>query len=85
MRTTVTIADDLYTEAKIRAAATAGSVGSVIEEALRAYLRQPQASSHDEHPLPTGSLGSLAPGLDLNDMSSVYEALDEGRPLDARR
>lgn len=85
MRTTVTIADDLYREAKIRAAASAGSVGSVIEDALRAYLRQPQASGDGEHPLPTGSLGTLVPGLDLNDMSSVYEALDEGRPLNARR
>lgn len=83
MRTTVTIADDLYRDVKVLAARGSATVGSVIEEALRAYLRQAASTAAPQDPLPTGRLGTLAPGLDLSDMSSVYEALGEG--LDARR
>jgi Bacterial antitoxin of type II TA system, VapB len=86
MRTTVTIDDRLYTEAKVRAAAAGGSVGSVIEEALRAYLsRADQAAQAELEALPTVDTGGTRPGVNLDDMSSVFELLDEGRTLDDLR
>ena len=86
MRTTVTLDDHLYAQARVRAAEDGRSVGSVIEEALRAYLMQAAAApSIDLPPLPTFDGGGVLPGIDLDDMSSVYELLDEGAPLDELR
>jgi plasmid stability protein len=86
MRTTVTIDDRLYRQAKVRAAAAGGTVGSVIEEALRAYLsRSDQAAQAELAALPTVETGGTRPGVNLDDMSSVYDLLDEGRALDALR
>lgn len=86
MRTTVTLDDQLYSQARIRAAERGSSVGSIIEEALRAYLRQAAAvASIQLPPLPSFDGGGLLPGIDLDDMSSVYEALDEGLSRDELR
>lgn len=86
MRTTVTVDDEIYAQARVRAAADGRSVGSVIEEALRLYLLQAGATATLElPPLPTFDGGGLMPGIDLDDMSSVYEVLDEGQPLDEVR
>ena len=86
MRTTVTVDDEIYAQARVRAAADGRTVGSVIEEALRLYLMQSAAAATLElPPLPTFSGGGLMPGIDLDDMSSVYDVLDEGRPLDELR
>lgn len=86
MRTTVTIDDRLYTQAKVRAAAAGGTVGSVIEEALRAYLnRADEAARAELAALPTVETGGTRAGVNLDDMSSVYDLLDEGRALDALR
>ena len=86
MRTTVTIDDQLYAQARVRAAEAGGSVGSVIEEALRAFLNQVDAAAGaDLAPLPVVDTGGTRPGVNVDDMSSVYELLDEGHPLDARR
>lgn len=86
MRTTVTIDDQLYAQAKVRAAQAGESVGSVIEEALRAFLAHADRAAGIELPaLPVVATGGTRPGVSLDDMSSVYELLDEGRPLDALR
>ncbi|MBI1350237.1 MAG: hypothetical protein GC156_03885 [Actinomycetales bacterium] len=72
--------------AKVRAAETGASVGSVIEEALRAHLlRSVATGAASLAALPTISTGGTRPGIDLDDMSAVYEVLDEGRPVDALR
>jgi len=83
MRTTLTIGDALYAEAKARAARTGQSVGSFIEDALREYLRIGQPGQVTE--LPTIRTAGPLPGIDLDDMSSVLERIDEGLPLDAVR
>lgn len=86
MRTTVTIDDQLYAQAKVRAAEAGGSVGSVVEEALRAFLSHADTADGVElPPLPVVDTGGPRPGVNLDDMSSVYELLDEGRPLDDLR
>jgi len=86
MRTTVTIDDALYAQAKVRSAEAGSSVGSVIEEALRAFLSHADSAAGAElAPLPVVDTGGTRPGVNLDDMSSVYDLLDEGRSLDALR
>jgi hypothetical protein len=85
MRTTVTLRDSLYEEAKVAAARQGTSVGSVIEDALAAYLaRAAEVAESDLPDLPV-TQGSIRQGVDINDSSALVELLDEGRPLDALR
>ena len=82
MRTTVTIDEDLYAEAKELAAREQSSVGSVIEDGLRLLLREyrvHQAQLANElAPLPTfpGKLNA-PPGIDPNSTSQILNYLDE--------
>ena len=86
MRTTVTIDDDLYTDAKVHAARSGRGVGSVIEDALRDYLERARvAQATDVGPLPSMRSGGVRPGVDLNDMSAVIDIMDEGIGPDALR
>jgi plasmid stability protein len=86
MRTTVTLDDRLYVQAKVRAAEAGTSVGSVLEEALRQYLASAEHVAQAElPPLPTFDSGGVLPGIDLDDMSAVYQVLDEGSSIDAVR
>ena len=82
VRTTVTLPDDLYREAKVRAAAQDTSVGSVLEEALRDYLRRAASVAMSTWEPPTLELGGPLPGIDLDDLSSVEALLGDG--IDAR-
>lgn len=82
MRTTVTIDEVLYAEAKELAAKEQSNVGSVIEDGLRLLLREHRA--HMAHlaselaPLPTfpGKLNP-PPGIDPNSTSQILNYLDE--------
>lgn len=86
MRTTLTIDDALYAEVRIRAAHVGCGIGSVVEDALRDYLaRISQSQPAHYPPLPTFRSGGTLPGVDLNDMSSVRELIDEGLDPHARR
>jgi len=85
MRTTLTINDGLYEEAKVAAARRGTSVGSVIEDALADYLaRAQQVAEMELSPLPVTD-GIICPGIDINDGSALLELLDEGRPLESLR
>lgn len=86
MRTTVTIDDRLYADAKVQAARSGRAVGSVIEDALRDYLERARvAQATDVGPLPSIKSGGVRPGVDLNDMSAVIDIMDEGIGPDALR
>lgn len=85
MRTTVTVDDAVYRQFKMIAARMGTSVGSVIEEAMRTFLIARESGERADLSLPTMRSGGLQPGVDLDDMSSVYARLDDGRPLDALR
>lgn len=86
MRTTVTIDDHLYEEAKVLAARSHGSVGSVISEALRRFVAESNSVDAEELPvLPRWSGGPVKPGIDINDTSVVLAMLDEGRDIDVLR
>ena len=86
MRTTLTISDALYVQAKLQAAREGASVGAVFEAALQAYLdRARQLARSELPPLPVHVGGVLRPGVDLDDMSALRALLDEGLPLEQLR
>jgi len=85
MRTTVTINDRLYEEAKVAAARQGTTVGSILEDALAAYLaRAAEAVGAELPPLPV-THGWVMPGVDVNDNSAMLDLLDEGVPFDSLR
>ena len=77
MRTTLTIPDPVYRQAKAEAARRGATIGSVVEAALRAYLEDSSAPAQTLPPL-TRSVTAFRPGVDLDDMSAVWEMVDEG-------
>ena len=86
MRTTLTISDTLYVQAKLQAAREGASVGAVFEAALQAYLNRASQLAWSELPrLPVHGGGVLRPGVDLDDMSALRALLDEGLPLEQLR
>jgi len=86
MRTTVTIDDHLYEEAKVLAARSHGSVGSVISEALRRFVADSRIGEEQPPPeLPRWRGGPVKAGIDINDTSAVLGMLDEGRDIDVLR
>ena len=78
MRTTVNIDDHLLAEAKILAARTSRSLGSVVEDALRAMLwRDADERGHGEFRLATHGSGGLQAGIDLNDKEALAEIVGD--------
>ncbi|MGV9797883.1 type II toxin-antitoxin system VapB family antitoxin [Mycobacterium sp. NPDC003449] len=78
MRTTVNIDDHLLAEAKILAARTSRSLGSVVEDALRAMLTRVGDENHTPtFRLPTHGSGGLRPGVDLDDKEALAEILGD--------
>ncbi|HET7387002.1 MAG TPA: type II toxin-antitoxin system VapB family antitoxin [Nocardioidaceae bacterium] len=81
MRTTVNIDDDLLAEAKMVAARTHRTIGSVLEDALRTMLDKQQSTRHAGRPyrLPTFEPANpgLRPGVDLYDKEQVAELLGD--------
>lgn len=77
MRTTVNIDDELLAEARVIAARTHRTVGSVLEDALRKLIAErtetPQPSALPDFDYP----GGLRPGVDLYDKQVMAEVLDE--------
>jgi hypothetical protein len=84
MRTTVSISDELLDAAKRRARERGVSLGEVIDAALRRELALRNADVAPTIPVFDGGSGPR-PGIDLTSNRAVYEALDDGLDLDARR
>jgi hypothetical protein len=85
MRTTINIAEQLYRDAKARAASTGQTVSEVIEDAVREALRPKASDPTSVAPLPVfGGSGVLA-GIDVTDSGSLLDAMDDGIGLDALR
>lgn len=85
VRTTITIDEAVYREAKALAARSARSVSELIEDAVRAALRSVEVDGADVAPLPTFGRGGTLPGVDLGDRSSLLAAMDDAGSLDALR
>ena len=74
MRTTLNIADDLYTAVKVEAARRGETVTSVIEEAMRRLLAERGTQAQSSFPVSERS-GGLRSGIDLDDPEQMYELL----------
>jgi Ribbon-helix-helix protein, copG family len=85
MRTTVSIDDAVYRRAKSRAAESGQSVGSLIEDALRGLLDKTSQETEPLEPLTVFKGTGAAPGIDIDDIASLWAIMDEGRSLDALR
>ena len=86
VRTTVTISDALYAEAKVQAARQGGTVGALFEAALQAYLDRTRRLAEVDLPdLPVFGGGALRPGVNLNDGAGLRTLLDEAQPFHALR
>lgn len=78
MRTTVNIDDGLLAEAKVLAARTSKSLGTVLDDALRAMLRSnARAEARPAFVLPTHGKGGLQPGVDLDDKEALAELMGD--------
>lgn len=85
MRTTISIADELLATARERARSRGQTLGEFIEDALRREVAVPaQRSERPRVPVFRGGTGPR-PGIDLTSNRALYEVLDEGLDLDARR
>lgn len=86
VRTTVTISDALYAEAKVQAARQGGTVGALFEAALQAYLDSTRRLAEVDLPdLPMFGGGALRPGVNLNDGAALRTLLDEDQSPNAMR
>ncbi len=79
MRTTIRVDDHLYRQVKEAAARRGHSVGELIEDALREFLRKGDAVNHDVAPLPVFVGTGLLPGVDLDDNVALAELMDNDR------
>lgn len=85
MRTTVSIDDELLRAAKTRAHDQGTTLGKVLESALRRLLAAPP-ETREPPTIPVFAEGTGSrPGLDLTSNRALYEALDEGQPIERFR
>jgi plasmid stability protein len=78
MRTTVNIDDEVLAAAKVLAARTHRTIGSVLEEALRRMLFDAEQPDQAATALPDFSYaGGLRAGVDLQDKDTMAELLGE--------
>jgi len=80
MRTTVRLPDELYRQAKARAADAGVTFTQLLEDALRLVLRErtdsaEEPGTYEVRPLRAGQ--GLQPGVDLNDQASLLDIMDQ--------
>ena len=85
MRTTINISEQLYRDAKARAAITKQTVSKVIEDAVREALRPKPNAEAQQDALPVFGGDGVLPGVDLATSSALRDQMDEGVGLDAMR
>lgn len=85
MRTTISIDDALLRQLKEDAVRSGRTLGSLIEDAVRAAYGLQSATPRELEPLVTFGGSGLMPGVDITDMRSLRDLMDEDEPLDALR
>jgi hypothetical protein len=75
MRTTVRLPDALMRAAKRRARQTGRSLTQLLEDCLRAELREPTSSQRVCEPLPTYAGEGVRSGVDLADASALEDLM----------
>jgi hypothetical protein len=85
MRTTILLPDELYQRVRMTAAAEQRTITSVIEEALRAALRE-RERREPRKPYRIDPIvgGELQPGVDLDNTSALLDLMDGLTDADAR-
>lgn len=77
MRTIINLDDDLHRRAKAYAARMGTSLTALVEESLRIRLARPARRTNGPVVLPTFRGDGLQPGVTLDDMDTVHDAMDE--------
>ena len=78
MRTTVRLDDSLMEQAKREAARRNQTLTALIEQGLRLLLAQSETPPRRRVVLPVSKArGGVLPGIDLNDSSSLLDAMDQ--------
>ncbi|HEY7052401.1 MAG TPA: antitoxin [Mycobacterium sp.] len=78
MRTTVNISDSLLAEAKLLAAKTQRSLGSIVDDGLRLLLKRDSAEApRTDWTFPTSGGSGLQPGVNLEDKEALAELLGD--------
>jgi hypothetical protein len=75
MRTTIDMSDELYRQAKKRAAEESMTLRALIEAALRLYLGGKGRAGEYKFEWKTFR-GKLQPGVDLDDRNSLFDLMD---------
>ena len=75
MRTTITLPDDLYRQAKETALASSRTFAQLIEDAVRMAMVLADQPSSGTDMLPTAP-GAPRPGVDLDDSAALLDAMD---------
>lgn len=80
MRTTVSIADEVLRDARVRAAEEGRTLGELITEALRERLARRSGEQAREHFVAvTAGKGGTLPGVDITSNAAVRDLLDDDR------
>ena len=77
MRTTLTIDDALLRQLRQKALDSGQSFKQVVNDTLRAGLKQTAAPQREPYRCPSFSIGALAPGVDLTKANQLAAALEE--------
>ena len=76
MRTTVTLDDALFMEAKLLAVRRRTTLTALIERGLRDVVERETAAPLTPIELPAWNFGRRLPGVDLNDNSALLDLMD---------
>jgi plasmid stability protein len=76
MRTVITLDDQLHRRAKAYAARHGMTLAALVGDALRARLARAPAARRTPVVLPTFKGEGLAPGISLDDMKTIQDAMD---------
>ncbi len=78
MRTTIRLDDGLLTAAKTYAASAGLTLTALVDEALRQRLARTPSSEREPVRLLTAGAGGVLPGIDMDDSSSLLDAMETG-------
>jgi hypothetical protein len=85
VRTTISIDQAVFRQAKARAAESGRSVSEVVEDAVRAALAPQARDAAEPQPLPVIGSSGVLPGVDLSSNTALLGVMDEDVQLDALR
>ena len=85
MRTTITIEEELYRRLKASAARQGRTVSDLIGDAVRDALRPRRGPIAELPPLPTFGGSGVVAGVDLADVRSLVDVMDQDAAADALR